>query len=133
MPHRSTVLRWALKHEEFRDLYARAMDIRTDVWADETVDISDDSSGDYIERTRDDGSSYTTVDHDHIARSRLRVDTRKWIASKLKPRKYGDRVAHELSGPNGGPLTASVIATDDPIEAGKQYLRMVSGEDDGKA
>jgi hypothetical protein len=40
---------------------------------------------------RDDGTTYRSVDHDHIARARLRVDSRKWILSKMLPRIYGDR------------------------------------------
>ena len=35
---------------------------------------------------------------EHVQRSRLRVDARKWIASKLKPKKYGDYQKHEHTG-----------------------------------
>jgi len=35
---------------------------------------------------------------------RLRVDSRKWLASKLAPKKYGEKVSAELSGPDGGPI-----------------------------
>ena len=44
-----------------------------------------------------------TVDHERIARSRLRVDSRKWVASKLLPKVYGDRLQH--TGDGGGPIT----------------------------
>lgn len=44
------------------------------------------------------------VNHEQIARSRLRVDARKWAAAKLAPKKYGDRIAHEHGGAGGGPI-----------------------------
>ena len=40
----------------------------------------------------------TIVDHENIQRSRLRVDARKWAAARLAPRKYGDRVEHDVKG-----------------------------------
>jgi len=48
--------------------------------------------GDYVKK--EDGT--LVVDHESIQRSRLRVDTMKWMASKLAPRKYGDRVEHDV-------------------------------------
>jgi hypothetical protein len=44
------------------------------------------------------------VDHDHIARSKLRVDTRKWLLAKCLPKIYGDRVVNEVVGRDGGPI-----------------------------
>jgi hypothetical protein len=44
----------------------------------------------------------TVLDHEHVQRSRLRVDARKWLLSKLLPKQYGDRV--EVTGKDGGPL-----------------------------
>jgi hypothetical protein len=41
------------------------------------------------------------------ARDRLRVDARKWVAAKLLPKKYGDRIQQEVSGPDGGPIAVS--------------------------
>jgi hypothetical protein len=61
--------------------------------------ISDDGRNDYTET--EDGE---VPNHEHIQRSRLRVDSRKWLASKLVPKKYGDKVSAEVSGPDGGPI-----------------------------
>jgi len=44
-----------------------------------------------------------------VDRSRLMIDARKWLASKLAPKKYGDKVSAELSGPDGGPIQESLI------------------------
>lgn len=43
-----------------------------------------------------------------MARSRLRIDARKWLASKLAPKKSGDKLAAEVSGPDGGPIQQSL-------------------------
>ena len=100
MPRRATVFRWLASDERFRDQYARAREAQAEALADEIIEISDDGTRDtYID---EDGNVRTN--QDVIARSRLRVDSRKWIAAKLLPKKYGEFVRTELSGANGGPL-----------------------------
>ena len=100
MPARSTVTGWLFdgEHEDFMDQYARAREVQAEVWADEIVSIADDSSSDVT--TDKDGKEI--VNHEHIQRSRLRVDTRKWVASKLLPKRYGDKLQH--TGEGGGPV-----------------------------
>src|SRR6478609_5777754 len=80
MPSYRAVMEWLEKYPAFAQKYARARDIQTDLIAEEILDIADDSSRDWV--TDPDGNRI--VDHDHISRTRLRVDTRKWIAGKLK-------------------------------------------------
>ncbi len=97
MPSAKAVRNWAIDDVDgFGPRYARARAALVDHWADEIVTISDDGSNDYVERHNRDGSTYTAIDHDHIARSRLRVDSRKWLLSKLRPEQYGDQL--KLSG-----------------------------------
>ena len=84
MPDYSTVSRWLILHSEFRNNYARAREDQADTLADEIIDIADDSLRDHTE----DGE----VNAENIQRSRLMVDARKWVASKLKPKKYGERL-----------------------------------------
>ncbi len=86
------------EHEDFMDQYARAREAQAEVRADEIVDIADDESGDFT--TDEDGKR--VVNHEHIQRSRLRVDARKWVASKLLPKRYGDKLQH--TGEGGGPV-----------------------------
>lgn len=89
MPDYSTVTRWLdhPKHEAFRKMYARAREDQADYLADELVEIAD-----------------TAKDRDSAAAAKVRTDTRKWVAAKLKPRKYGERVTQEHTGPEGSPL-----------------------------
>jgi hypothetical protein len=98
---------WIWKESPFKDdflkKYNRAREEQADYLAEEMLEISDEGMNDYIETFKD-GSVRVRVNDEHISRSRLRVDTRKWIASKLKPKKYGDKIQSEVSGPDGAPL-----------------------------
>jgi hypothetical protein len=106
MPDKSTVFRWIRTNSQFRDQYARAKDESADAMIEEITDIADDGTNDWMQRQGGDGTPLGwVVNGEHIQRSRVRIDTRKWIASKLKPKKYGDKVSQEISGPNGGPVT----------------------------
>lgn len=109
MPAKSTVLNWLLKseHAAFMDQYTRARELQADVHVDEMPDIADDGSNDYTTKTNADGSTYEQVNSEHIQRSRLRIDTRKWIAERMRPKKYGAKVA--LTDPDGGPLVVQVL------------------------
>lgn len=104
VPDKATVLRWIPKHPEFRDQYARAREMQSEHWADEILEIADDGTNDWVERENKDGSTFEAIDHEHIARSRLRVDSRKWLMSKLAPKKYGEKVDLQHTGKDGGPL-----------------------------
>jgi len=108
MPDKSTVCRWLAHEPTFRDQYARAREIQAELLADEILDIADDGTNDYVERETADGNTRILVDHDHINRSRLRVDARKWVAEKLLPKKYGAKKAIEHTGPDGATLAPSL-------------------------
>ncbi len=102
MPAKTTVLRWLAQAQraDFRDQYARARELMGDSLAEEVIAIADDDAGDAMS----DGKGGQTIDWQNVQRSRLRVDARKWFASKVAPRKYGERVVQELSGPDGAPI-----------------------------
>lgn len=106
MPDEAAVRVWALENKEgFAECYARARELGYQVWADEIIDLSDDATGDYIETGKtEDGAPILKLNHENVNRSRLRVDSRKWLLAKALPKIYGDRVAAELSGPNGKPI-----------------------------
>lgn len=94
MPGKFAVLDWLGKYPEFASHYARAREIQADTLADEIVDISDDGTNDYM--AGEDGAA--AYNAEAVQRSRLRVDSRKWYASKLAPKKYGDKIGVEHSG-----------------------------------
>jgi hypothetical protein len=84
-PDKATIHLWKIKNEEFYDLYARAKQKQADLMAEECLDIADDSSSDTII----DENGNARCDNEFVQRSRLRIDTRKWLASKLLPKVYG--------------------------------------------
>jgi hypothetical protein len=101
MPAESTVRLWSLKDEgEFPAKYARAREVGYLRLADELLEISDDGTNDYT--TNKDGEE--VVNYDHIARSKLRVDTRKWLLSKMLPKVFGDKITQEVTGKDGAAL-----------------------------
>lgn len=89
MPTRKMFYEWLKNDEQLQKKYALATEIRADKLAEDILQIADDGANDtYLD---EDGNSRT--DHDVVARSRLRVDARKWLASKMAPKKYGDKLA----------------------------------------
>jgi len=95
MPARQTVTLFAAgkgaENSAFAARYARARDALLDAYADDIVMIADDGTTDYVMKKGRNGHEYMAVDQEHIQRSRLRVDARKWILSKLRPEQYGDK------------------------------------------
>jgi hypothetical protein len=105
MPNRATVFRWLAGSTLFSDQYARARDAQADAFADDIVAIADECRKGVKIVTKANGDVETT-EIDMIERARLQVDARKWIASKLKPKKYGDKL--ELAGDKESPLTVVI-------------------------
>lgn len=87
VPH-TTVLQWKRDHDEFADQYGKARLDQVEAYVDEVMDIADDGRNDFMET--EDGRE--VPNHEHINRSRLRVDTRKWYASKVAPKLYGEKL-----------------------------------------
>lgn len=95
MPSMTTVFKWLREKEEFAKQYARAKEESADAMAEDILDIADDGTNDWMERTDSEGNNTGwQINGEHIQRSRLRVESRKWLMSKMKPKKYGDKVTH---------------------------------------
>jgi hypothetical protein len=108
MPDKSTVFKWLREIKEFSDQYARAKEESSDALVEEMLDISDDGTNDWMEQLDAEGKAKGWRENgEAINRSRLRVDTRKWIASKLKAKKYGDKIENTHIGKDGGPIVIS--------------------------
>lgn len=107
MPHASTVCRWLGSKEEwgeaFREQYAHARDAQADTLADEILSIADTQVPGEKRTIKPDGS-VEVVEADMIEHRRLQIESRKWLAGKMKPKKYGDKVTQEHTGAEGGPI-----------------------------
>ena len=103
-------LQWAEKDQELDKQYARAREACIEKMAEEVLEISDEEVP---------VDAYGKVDSGAIQKQRLRVDTRKWLLSKLAPKKYGEKVQQEITGADGGPIKVSdaTSMTDDQLAA----------------
>ncbi len=91
-PDHVTVYSWMSKNPEFLAMYTRAREDQAETMADEIVEIADaapetepvlDKNGEIIEMR---------VHAAYVAYQKNRIEARKWVAAKLKPRKYGEKV-----------------------------------------
>lgn len=105
MPNRAAVFRWLAKAETedapteivaFRNQYTRAREEQADAIFDECLVIADDSTNDYMDVQDSEGATSAKLNGENIQRSRLRIDTRKWMAGKMRPKKYGEKLGLDV-------------------------------------
>nr|WP_312809334.1 hypothetical protein [Agrobacterium cavarae] len=108
----STVFKWLRDNEAFSQQYARAREVQADALFDDILDIADDGRNDWIEKRNADGENIGWMENgEALKRSQLRIEARKWMAGKLRPKKYGDKLA--LTDGEGGPLKVNVVRFSD--------------------
>jgi hypothetical protein len=127
MPRRSTVLLWVIKgwngdekYKDFSGTYARAREAQAESHFDDMVDIADDDRNDYGFKESEDNSgkgASACIMPDNIQRSKLRLDTRKWIATRILQSKYGDKSHVKLTDADDKPLTFTINIGDAGSEA----------------
>lgn len=123
-----TVLDWVEKYPELRDQYMRAREVGYALLADEIIAISDESD---VEAKYNGEDVKLVLDATGVARNRLRVDTRKWMLSKMLPKVYGDKTTTELTGPNGGPMQMAAVTltglSDQELETMRALMTKAAG------
>jgi hypothetical protein len=93
MPARATVQLWVNQDREgFNERYKTARDSGYHAMAEQMIDIADDARGDWVVLHKPDGTTETLINPQHIHRCKLRINTRRWLLSKVLPRHYGDRL-----------------------------------------
>jgi hypothetical protein len=107
MPAPSTVIGWSIDRSppfpDFGERYLRAREIGWQIMAEEIPEIVDDATNDWMERRNAEGDVIETVlNTEHVNRSRLRMEARKWLLSKRLPKTFGDRTV--LAGDPDAPL-----------------------------
>lgn len=126
MPDRTTFFKWIDNNNDRVNQYVCACKARADVIFEDILDISDSQEGDII--TLEDGKE--VVNHDVIQRARLRVDSRKWILSKMQPKKYGERL--DLSSDDGSMSPKSpdisILSTEELIKRAKAASELTKNE-----
>lgn len=101
MPAIGTVMRWVAENEKFREQYREAKVQSQDAVVEEIFNILDSEPA----------KNPTTgaIDTGHVAWTKNRADARKWYLGKIAPKKYGDKVSNEHTGPDGAPLMPTSI------------------------
>lgn len=120
MPDKSTVFKWLRTIPEFKDQYTRAKDESADALIEDSLDIADNGTNDWMSRNDPENAGFV-LNGEHIQRSRLRVETRKWLASKLKPKKYGEKVDLRHSNPDGSTMAGPQIVV--PVDQVRTLIR----------
>ena len=110
MPDRTTVYDWLLKDEVFANQYMRAREEQADTLADEILAIADESPEIDVIRDKHGAVVDIKIDSGYVAYQRQRIDARKWVASKLKPKKYAENI--KLSGDAENPVEVGVTMLD---------------------
>lgn len=107
MPSHNTINRWLNENESFREKYARAKQEQHDYMAEQILAIADDGTNDTIITEKGE-----VENREWVNRSRLRVDARKWLLSKLAPKKYGDKLDVTSDGEKVTGVTVIVQSPD---------------------
>ena len=108
-PTAKTFWKWMENDNELSERYARAKSAQLEVLADQLVDLADTDRICQKVTTKNDGS-VETVTLDQVERTKVQIDTRKWLLAKLNPKKYGDKLAH--TGADGeGPVAFQIVST----------------------
>lgn len=128
MPHRDTVHVWLHQFHDFSDQYARARERQAEYFADEIIEIADTPMEGVRVKETDRGTE--TITGDMVERSKLRVDARKWFASKVAPKKFGDKFIQEHTGPNVG-LLQPTMAILTPADGARAYQDMLKRTTEG--
>lgn len=85
VPPMKTIYRWLEANEEFRHQYARARDKQADYFAEEIIEIADSAEAESAA----------------VSKAKLQIDARKWAASKIAPKKYGDKQEIDVKSSDG--------------------------------
>ncbi len=142
-PTSSQILDWISTEPALAEQYALAREAGYRMIADEILSISDENYT-IVEEDVVDEAGVPVVDGDGmrlqrrvkvplsseaIQRNRLRIDSRKWMLSKMLPKVYGDKLHTEHTGQDGGPIQLAAVdlksLSDDEIESMTKMMKKI--------
>lgn len=109
MPPMKTIYRWLEANEEFRHQYARARDEQADYFAEEIIEIADNA----------------TAESAAVAKAKLQIDARKWAASKIAPKKYGDKSELDVKSSDGSMTPTVRLDAEEYRKIAEDVLRKI--------
>ena len=94
LPTARNIEKWLLdpNKKAFKKLYEQAKKIQMALMAEQLIDIADNGDNDWVKRENKEGEAWWKLNGENINRSKLRVETRKWILARMMPKIYGDRI-----------------------------------------
>lgn len=113
LPSQRTLYRRLEADDEFRQRYARARDMQADTLFDEILQIADDGRNDWMERKSAENPGWVE-NGEALRRSEIRINARKWMAGKLRPKVYGEKIDHTIGNPDGTPIQFQTIIEPKP-------------------
>lgn len=123
MPDWPTIARWVKQRKDFATIYREARELQAEYWADSIIDIADDARNDFMTSLA--GPKF---DRETFERSRLRVQSRQWMVSRLLRQMYGDRIG--VTGSDGeGPVGIKVETKSQLIDS---IIAMICPKPDGQ-
>src|SRR5205085_12440708 len=104
MPASATVRLWVIEDRDgFAARYQRTREFANQDMKEELLEIVDDGRNDWMERHTRAGGRQTVLNREHIQRSSLRYNARRWLLSNRLPKRYGNQIApqakDEVSNP----------------------------------
>lgn len=114
LPSLSTVMKWLTEDAAFSEQYTRAREEQADYIADQIVEIADAPVVEHSLPDDEDGSKARVADRLEMERRRQQIEARKWVAAKLKPKVYGDKL--DLGG------SVAVTLSDEQLDARLAHL-----------
>lgn len=111
LPDISSIERWLAADPELYAQYTRARESRGDYWADRSIKVVIEPPRLVEDPNHKAGAGATRMDSADVAWKRLQADTFKWVAARMHPNQYADKVKQEISGSDGGPLVVSIERT----------------------
>lgn len=109
MPARGTVYRWLIENADFQDQYARAREKQADYFAEEIIEIADSAEAESAA----------------VSKAKLQIDARKWAASKIAPKKYGDKTELDVKSSDGSMRPSVRIDAEEYRKLAEDVLRNI--------
>lgn len=109
MPTTSTVCKWLIENKEFSEQYTRARDKQADYFAEEIIEIADSAEAESAA----------------VAKAKLQIDARKWAASKIAPKKYGDKQEIDVKSSDGSMTPAVRLNAEEFRKIAEDVLNKV--------
>lgn len=130
-PSEATIRNWHINNvHEFSAQYTQAREAQMDRFADEILEIADDGSNDWMERKGGENPGWE-LNGEHTRRSLMRIEARKWLMSKIAPKRFGDKI--QVENTNGPSWYIEGVAKEISSESWERTAQLAIAKPEGNA